>query len=100
MIKKIKKIKHLGVFQDYTCDSSLPECKKYNLFYGWNGSGKTTLSKLFDSFNSGKNDEYLSLKYECEYETESGRSSFTQGTEYENKIRVFNKKFIDPFFGI
>lgn len=100
MIKKIKKIKKLGIFQNYICDSSFPECKKYNLFYGWNGSGKTTLSKLFDSFNFGKNEEYPSLEYECECETESGRSTFAKGIEYGTKIRVFNKKYIEENIGI
>lgn len=100
MIKKIKKIKNLGIFQNYICDSSFPECKKYNLFYGWNGSGKTTLSKLFDSFNSGENEEYQSLEYEFECETESGRNTFSQKTEYGTKIRVFNRKYIEENIGI
>jgi wobble nucleotide-excising tRNase len=100
MIKKIKKIKNLGIFQSYTCDSSFPECKTYNLFYGWNGSGKTTLSKLFDSFNSGKDEEFPGLEYECEYETESGRTTFSQETEYGTKIRVFNKQYIENNIGI
>jgi wobble nucleotide-excising tRNase len=100
MIKKIKKIKNLGIFQSYTCDSSFPEFKKYNLFYGWNGSGKTTLSKLFDNFNVGKNEEYPNLEYECEYEAVSERSTFTQNTEYGTKIRVFNKKYIEENLGI
>jgi len=46
MIKKIKKIKHFGVFTNYQTDSKLPEFKKYNLIYDWNASGKTTLSRL------------------------------------------------------
>ncbi|HIQ56892.1 TPA: AAA family ATPase, partial [Candidatus Gracilibacteria bacterium] len=74
MIKKIKKIKNLGIFQNYTCDSSFPTIK-YNLFYGWNGSGKTTLSKLFDSFNIGGNNEYSELEYEFEYAEESARNT-------------------------
>ena len=100
MITKIKKVKNLGIFQNYTCDSSFPEFKKYNLFYGWNGSGKTTLSKLFDNFNSGKSEEYSSLEYECEYKTESEKSSFTHNIEYGTKIRVFNKKYIEENIGI
>ncbi len=95
MIKRIKKIKNLGIFQNYTCDSNFPEFKKYNLFYGWNGSGKTTLSKLFDGFNSGKNTEYPDLEYEFEIEVESVRSTISQNTEYQTKIRVFNKKYIE-----
>ncbi|MCK4592841.1 AAA family ATPase [Candidatus Parcubacteria bacterium] len=91
MIQKIKKIKKLDIFQNYTCDSSLPEFKRYNLFYGWNGSGKTTLSKLFDSFNSGENPEYPELEYEIKAEDES----IKQGSEYQTKIRVFNKKYIE-----
>jgi wobble nucleotide-excising tRNase len=100
MIKKIKKIKNLGIFKSYTCDHSLPEFKKYNLFYGWNGSGKTTLSKLFNSFNTGNSEEYPELEYEFEHEAESGRNTFAQGTEYETKTRVFNKKYIEENIGI
>lgn len=95
MIKKIKKIKNLGIFQNYAVNNDLPKFKKYNLFYGWNGSGKTTLSKLFDSFNSGKNTEYSDLEYELESEVGSVKSSISQNTEYQTKIRVFNKKYIE-----
>ena len=47
MIKRIKKVKKLGLFTDYQWDDTLHDFGRYNLFYGWNGSGKTTLSKLF-----------------------------------------------------
>ncbi len=91
MIKRINKIKNLGIFQNYTRDNTLPEFNRYNLLYGWNGSGKTTLSKLFNSFNSGKNPEYPELEYEIKVEDES----IKQGSEYQTKIRVFNKKYIE-----
>lgn len=33
MIKKLKKIKNLGLFSDYTWDNNLDNFDKYNLFY-------------------------------------------------------------------
>ena len=66
MIKKIKKIKNLGVFSSYQWDSTLPDFERYNLFYGWNGTGKTTLSKLFASLEQGQAAEFSDLEYEIE----------------------------------
>ena len=54
MIKKINKLKHLGIFQDYLWKTGLPGFKKFNLIYGWNYSGKTTLSRVFRCFELGK----------------------------------------------
>jgi wobble nucleotide-excising tRNase len=97
MIKKIKKIKNLGIFNDYTCCSNLPEFKRYNLFYGWNGSGKSTLSNLFSSFNDGKNLEYDNLEYEmvC-YDN----NTIKQNELFSTKIRVFNENYIKDNIGI
>ncbi len=92
MIKKIRKIKNLGlVFSDYTWDQNLSEFKRFNLIYGWTGSGKTTLSNLFNALGSGLSEKYSSLEYEVE--TESG--SYKQGEALNNKIRVFNQDYVE-----
>ena len=91
MIKKIKKIKELALFSNYLWSNDLSNFGRYNLFYGWNGSGKTTLSKLFDSFNAGDCKEFENLEYEIE--TEEG--NFKNEQQYQTKIRVFNKQYID-----
>lgn len=90
MIKKIKKIKNLGVFSCYQWDSSLPEFERYNLFYGWNGTGKTTLSKLFSLLEQGQSSEYADLEYEIEAST----GNFKNGTTFNRKIKVFNQDYV------
>ena len=45
-ILAFKKIKNIGVFENYSWPSGLEKFKAFNLIYGWNGSGKTTLSRL------------------------------------------------------
>lgn len=90
MIKKIKKIKNLGLFSDFTWGHDLGELKRFNLVYGPNGSGKTTLSKLFVAFDSGTLETYPKLEYEID--TSSG--NFTQGQSYDQKVRVFNQDYI------
>jgi len=98
MIKKIKKIKNLGlVFQDYVwgfnlTSYQLPEFKRYNFFYGWTGTGKTTLSKLFGIIESGDNKSLPNVEYEIE--DENG-NKYKQGQPFNKKIRVFNQAYIE-----
>lgn len=91
MIKKIKKIKNLGLFLNYQWDNNLSSFGKYNLFYGWNGSGKTTFSKLFSSLELGQSKEFPNIEYEIE--TENG-TIYKNGDIYNRKIRVFNQDYI------
>ncbi len=90
-IKKIKKLKNLGIFSNYQWDNTLPEFKRYNLFYGWNGSGKTTLTKLLDILRTGVNSDYE----EVEYTVESSTGDITMGIDSNLKIRVFNEDYIN-----
>ena len=90
MIKKISKILNLGIFYDYQWDSNLPEFKRFNLIYGWNGSGKTILSQLLAALESGKTETHPEL----EYKIQSDSGEFTQNTEYNKQIRVFNQDYI------
>ena len=46
MIKRINKIKNLGVFSNYPRNSELKDFDEKNIIYGWNYSGKTTISRL------------------------------------------------------
>lgn len=91
MISKIKKIKNLGLFSNYTWDSSLSDFNRYNLFYGWNGSGKTTLSKFFGCIESGKAPDFSSLEYEIEC---CGDVNYKETTPFTRKVRVFNQDYI------
>jgi wobble nucleotide-excising tRNase len=90
MIKKLKKIKNLGLFSDYTWDNNLDDFDKYNLFYGWNGSGKTTLSKLFACLEIGSTPEFPDLEYDIEHEN----GNCKENTQLNKKIRVFNQDYI------
>lgn len=90
MIKKLKKIKNLGLFSDCTWDSNLNDFDKYNLFYGWNGSGKTTLSKLFACLEDGNSLEFSDLEYDIEHEG----GTVKENSQFNQKIRVFNQDYI------
>lgn len=90
MIARINKIKNLGIFRDYKWDANLEDFCRYNLIYGWNGCGKTTLSKLFTALEPGKIDKYTSLEYEVE--TPSNR--WKQNTNFDEKVRVFNRDYV------
>jgi wobble nucleotide-excising tRNase len=94
MIKKILKIKKLGLYSDYTWNSNLPDFDRYNLFYGWNGSGKTTLSKLFACLEYGSLYDFPDLKYEIEHES----GTVKENSQFNQKIRVFNQDYIQNNF--
>jgi wobble nucleotide-excising tRNase len=69
MLKQVKKIKALGVFESYAAPADLPPLKRYNVIYGENGSGKTTLSGLFASLETGAHHEYPNLYVVRTFET-------------------------------
>lgn len=90
MIKKIVKVKNLGILQDYKWDSGLKEFCRFNLIYGWNGSGKTTLSKLFSSLETGSHAKHPNL----EYEVDCGGIKWKHGQGFDEKVRVFNRDYV------
>lgn len=90
MITKIKKIKKLGIFSDFTWSTGLQDFGRYNLIYGWNGSGKTTLSNLFAGLPVGSMDGWPDL----EYEIETGAGTVKNGQSLPTKIRVFNRDYV------
>jgi len=91
IVKKITKLKNMGVFVNYSWTSDLPEFKKYNVIYGWNGTGKTTLSKMFDALNTGSHSEFKTLEYSI-YDSD-GRTH-SHGASFNTPVRVFNSDFI------
>ncbi len=90
MITRLKKIKALGIFADFTWDTDLPAFGRYNVIYGWNGSGKTTLSKLFAGLPGGCVTSCPSL----EYDIETGGGSIREGQVLPEAIRVFNHEYV------
>ena len=68
MIKRINKIKNLGVFSNYTRNSELKDFDEKNIIYGWNYSGKTTISRLISYLDKETviDDDYKNLEFEIE----------------------------------
>ncbi len=95
MIKKISRIKNMGIFSDFSWPTDLQGFNRYNLFYGMNGSGKTTLSSLFSLFSSGSSETYPELAYSIE----TARGNFDQSRAYPQKIRVFNSEYVQNNIG-
>jgi wobble nucleotide-excising tRNase len=97
MIKKIKSVSNMGVFDGYRwpTGNTLSEFKRFNIIYGSNGSGKTTLSRLFSHFATGECEQFPDLKYSLEAandtlkETDTGRVS----------TRVFNADYVRSNIG-
>jgi len=90
MIRKLTRVKGLGIFRDYKWDSSLHDFCRYNLIYGWNGAGKTTLAKLFGSLEAGGLDKYPQLQYEIATESRTWK----QGSHCSERVRVFNRDYV------
>ena len=64
MLKTVKKIAKLGVFDRFVAANDLPEFARYNCIYGHNGSGKTTLTRLLAALGDGQHPDYPDLTYE------------------------------------
>ena len=91
-LKKISKIKHLGLWADYSWSANLPDFKQFNVIYGWNGTGKTTLSKLLWALNTGNHPEFSQLEYTVR---DDANNDHQQGTALGTPVRVFNSDWID-----
>lgn len=97
MIKKIKSVSNMGVFDGYRwpTGNALGDFKRFNVIYGSNGSGKTTVSRLFQHLAIGDCESFPDLKYSLESqngtlkETDSGAVS----------IRVFNADYVRSNIG-
>ena len=95
MLTQIKKIKSLGVFDNYSATPELQSFDRFNLIYGENGSGKTTLSRLLGCLQAGEHRDYPTLEFNVE--TQSG--PLTHGQKYVRSVRVFNSDFVEANIG-
>lgn len=92
MISQIKRIKNLGVYQDFRWDGTTDGFKKLNLIYGWNYAGKTTLSRVFRCLelkrlhNVDRNTLFELINYDSSVDNER--------FERTNNIKVFNSDYI------
>ncbi len=97
MIKKLKTISNMGVFDGYRWPSgnTLNDFKRYNIIYGSNGSGKTTLSRLFQHMATGVCEPFPDLKYSLETESRTLRD--TDSGSFP--MRVFNADYVRSNIG-
>lgn len=101
MIKKIKSIANLGVFNDFDWDRDVRDksgnvqlLQCINIIYGRNYSGKTTISRILRAMETGQ----LSDKFEnpsfCVAFTDGTQTTENNLTGHGKKIRVFNEDFV------
>ena len=97
MIKKLKSVSSMGVFDGYRWPTgkTLNEFKRFNIIYGSNGSGKTTLSRLFSHFATGECEHFPDLKYSLEAESGTLKETNTGSVP----IRVFNADYVRSNIG-
>lgn len=95
MLTQIKKIKSLGVFDNYVSPAGHPPFGRYNVIYGENGSGKTTFSRLLACLEAGEHPDHPAL----EYAVESQSGSLTHSTKYTRRVRVFNSDYVEANIG-
>ena len=95
MIKRINKIKNLGVFSNYIRNSELKDFDEKNIIYGWNYSGKTTISRLISYLDKETviDDDYKNLEFEIEM-TDSTKITNINRSESSVYVKVFNSDFI------
>ena len=101
MIKKIKMIKNLAVFKDFSWDNTVldnsgkvKDFGKLNILYGRNYSGKTTLSRIFRSIEIGAiSDKYETPQFTIEA-TNGVSVSLNNLSAMSNQVRVFNEDFV------
>lgn len=102
MIRKIKHIKNIGVYKNFswTSANTLSDFSQKNLIYGWNYSGKTTLSRLFGSLSSN---EYLKFNQNSDFEMvlEDSKSIKLSDVPTDSaKIAVYNSDYIKNYLKI
>ena len=95
MLTQIKRIKSLGVFDNYAVPPELKAFERFNVVYGENGSGKTTLSRLLACLRAGEHKDYPNRDFAVD--TQSG--PLTHGQKYIRNIRVFDSDFVEANIG-
>lgn len=95
MLTRIRKIKGLGVFDNYTPPADFPAFGRYNVVYGENGAGKTTLSRLLGCLEAGEHSDHPEL----EFTIESNSGQLNRGSNYARRVRVFNSDFVEANIG-
>jgi len=95
MLTQIRRIKGLGVFDDYKSAADQSPFGRYNVVYGENGAGKTTISRLLGCLEAGEHPDHPDLEFTID--TQSGQ--LTRGAGYGRRVRVFNSDFVEANIG-
>jgi len=91
----LKKIKNLNILSFRNFEGvGVDELNYLNIFFGWNGTGKSAISKSLRLLQKSDDDFEGSFKIT----TESGSVTDENAGEYENKIKVFNKGYVEDIF--
>ncbi|MAZ66412.1 MAG: hypothetical protein CMF25_04830 [Kangiellaceae bacterium] len=101
MLKKIQRIKKLGVFDDFSWDSevknkggAVQNFVDINIIYGRNYSGKTTLSRIMRALETGAlSDKYGTPSFQLKF-TDNSDVTHAALSTHDKNIRVFNEDFI------
>ena len=94
MLNKIKNVRNLGVFKNYTPSEDLENFKELNIIYGWNYSGKTSISRIFSSIENGhKHSDYSDLSFTIK--STNGDITEHNLSDRLEIVRVFNADFVD-----
>lgn len=96
-LKNVRRLRGLGVFDDYAHSAEIPNFNKFNLIYGFNGSGKATLSRVIRSIETGQMSPQLPVTGEFAVEFSDG-TICTQDKlngKPNTTVLVFNEDFIE-----
>lgn len=101
MIKKIKSIRKIAVYEDFDWDNSvkdkdgqIEEFKKVNILFGRNYSGKTTLSRIIRALETGDISEKYGNDRQFAVIIDDKTVTQEKPLEHTKVIRVFNEDFV------
>jgi wobble nucleotide-excising tRNase len=94
MLTRIDKLYKWGIFNELKWNSTLPDFRKFNIFYGWNGTGKTTLTSLFRCLETGEIETSF-LESEFQFDKSGQKIDNKNFAELRPSIRVFNRDFLE-----
>ena len=94
-IKRINKIKNMGVFSEYHRNGDICDFEEKNIIYGWNYSGKTTLSRLISYLDkdTGIDEDYKNIEFEVEL-SDGSKINNTNISTSPLLVKVFNSDFV------
>jgi wobble nucleotide-excising tRNase len=97
IIAQIKTLQRVGIFTDYRHPAEVPDCKRYNLVYGFNGAGKTTLARLLGSLDGGGPGAAMPPEARFQFSLTDGRAIRRDENidALTRRILVFNVDFIN-----